>query len=79
MSKQKNKYKKKNAQNEKNLLEIREVGKKTCRKPYPPSLNSSGVISTFQREWGGGGGAGGIGGGSKASLGLKRDKRLKTI
>ena len=48
------KKKKKNARNEKQLLEIREVGKKTCGKPYPPSLNSSGVISTFQREGGGG-------------------------
>ena len=47
------KKKKKNARNEKYLLEIREVGKKTCGNPYPPSLNSSGVISTFQREGGG--------------------------
>ena len=68
--------KKKNARNEKKLLEIREVGKKTCGKPYPPSLNSSGVIQRFS---GRGGWAEGIGGGSKASLGLKRDKRLKTI
>ena len=63
--KTKKQIQKKNARNEKNLLEIREVGKKTCGKP-----------TTFQRE---GGWAGGIGGGSKASLGLKRDKRLKTI
>ena len=68
---------KKNARNEKKLLEIREVGKKTCGKPYPPSLNSSGVIQRFSGR--GGGWAEGIGGGSKASLGLKRDKRLKTI
>ena len=59
----------------KNLLEIREVGKKTCGKPYPPS---SGVIQLFSGR-GGGEWAGGIGGGLKASLGLKRDKRLKTI
>ena len=70
---------KKNARNEKNLLEIREVGKKTCGKPYTPRLNSSGVIQLFSGRGGGGGWAGGIGGGSKASLGLKRDKRLKTI
>ena len=76
--KTKKQIQKKNARNEKKLLEIREVGKKTCGKPYPPSLNSSGVIQLFSKS-GGVGGAGGIAGGSKASLGLKRDKRLKTI
>ena len=45
---------KKNARNEKKLLEIREVGKKTCGKPYPPSLNSSGVIQRFSGRGGGG-------------------------
>ena len=54
------------------------LAKKTCGKPYPPRLNSSGVIQLFSGR-GRGGWAGGIGGGSKASLGLKRDKRLKTI
>ena len=65
--------KKTNTKKGKKLLEIREVGKKTCGKPYPPSLNSSGVIQLFSD--------GGWGGGerSKASLGLKREKRLKTI
>ena len=40
------------------------------------------VLELFNFSAGGGGGggaAGGVGGGSKASLGLKRDKRLKTI
>ena len=46
---------KKNARNEKNLLEIREVGKKTCGKPYTPRLNSSGIIQLFSGRRGGGG------------------------
>ena len=46
---------KKNFRNEKNLLEIREVGKKTCGKPYPPRLNSSGVIQLFSGRGRGGG------------------------
>ena len=53
--KTKKQIQKKNAQNEKKLLEIREVGKKTCGKPYPPSLNSSGVIQLFSGMGGGGG------------------------
>ena len=53
ISKQKKQIQKKNARNEKKLLEIREVGKKTCGKPYPPSLNSSGVIQRFSGRGGG--------------------------
>ena len=55
--KTKKQIQKKNARNEKNLLEIREVGKKTCGKPYTPRLNSSGVIQLFsgRRGWGVGG------------------------
>ena len=70
--KTKSKCKKANARNEKKLLEIREVGQKICGKPYPPGLNSCGIIQLFRR-----GGGGGVGGGSKASLGLKRDKQRK--
>ena len=51
--KTKKQIQKKNAPNEKNLLEIREVGKKTCGKPYPPRLNSSGVIQLFSGRGGG--------------------------
>ena len=51
--KTKKQIQKKNARNEKNLLEIREVGKKTCGKPYPPRLNSSGVIQLFSGRGGG--------------------------
>ena len=62
----------KKAPNEKKLLEIREVGKKTCGKPYPPSLNSPVVIQLFSEGEEGGRD-------SKAYLGLKRDRQLKTI
>ena len=66
--KTKSKCKKANARNEKKLLEIREVGQKICGKPYPPGLNNSGVIQLFRG-----------GGSSKASLGLKRDKRKNKL
>ena len=62
--------KKKNAQNEK-----REVGKKLPRylwKALSTQLEQFWSYSTFQRR-------GGEGGGSKAPLGLNRDKQLKTI
>ena len=45
---------------------------KTCGKPYPPSLNSPVVIQLFSEGEEGGRD-------SKASLGLKRDRQLKTI
>ena len=44
---------------------------KTCGKPYPPSLNSPVVIQLFSEGEEGGRD-------SKASLGLKRDRQLKT-
>ena len=76
ISKQKNRYKKKMVETKKSCSKYEKLAKKTCGKPYPPSLNSFGVIQRFS---GRGGWAEGIGGGSKAYLGLKRDKRLKTI
>ena len=45
---------------------------KTCGKPYPPSLNSPVVIQLFSKGEEGGRD-------SKAYLGLKRDRQLKTI
>ena len=45
---------------------------KTCGKPYPPSLNSPVVIQLFSEGEKGGRD-------SKAYLGLKRDRQLKTI
>ena len=45
---------------------------KTCGKPYPPSLNSPVVIQLLSEGEEGGRD-------SKASLGLKRDRQLKTI
>ena len=46
---------KKNARNEKKLLEIREVGKKNLWKALTPSFNSSGVIRLLSDGgWGGG-------------------------
>ena len=74
--------KKTNTKKGKKLLEIREVGKKTCGKPYPPSLNSSGVIQLFS-DGGWGGGAlksfPGFEEGKTIKNNLLYKKRLKTI
>ena len=67
--------KKKKCSKRKKLLEIREVGKKLPRylwKALSTQLEQFWSYSTFQRR-------GGEGGGSKAPLGLNRDKQLKTI
>ena len=44
--------KKKNARNEKKLLEIREVGKKNLWKALSNQLEQFWSYSTFQQEWG---------------------------